>query len=168
MLKKYSKFLDALEKVEKALLVISLSVMTVVIIYQVVLRYVFSASNAWSEELARYLMIFAVMVASAIALRKNSHLQIDIIINLFKPRVRALFTIVSTMIGLVFLGYLFVYSLSLIKLGMKNTSAGLGFMMAIPYGCIPLGIVLMVLASFEVILKNLEELRQSKEVPPHE
>jgi TRAP-type C4-dicarboxylate transport system permease small subunit len=162
MLKKYSKFLDVLEKVEKILLVISLSVMTVVIIYQVVLRYVFSASNAWSEELARYLMIFAVMLASAIALRKNSHLQIDILINLFKPRVKAIFTIISTIIGIVFLCYLFVYSLSLLKLGMRNTSAGLGFVMAIPYGCIPLGVVLMILTSLEVIFQNLEGLRQEK------
>ncbi|MGI6688910.1 MAG: TRAP transporter small permease [Christensenellales bacterium] len=163
MLKKYSKFLDALEKVEKVLLAISLSVMTVVIIYQVALRYVFSASNAWSEELARYLMVFSVMVASAIALRKNSHLQIDILINRFNPRMKAIFTIASTIAGIVFLGYLFIYSLDLMKLGMRNTSAGLGFVMAIPYAAIPLGVVLMVLASLEVIFKNLEELRQGKE-----
>ena len=55
MLSKYSRFLDVIEKIEKVLLALSVSVMTVVIIYQVVLRYVFSASNAWSEELARYL-----------------------------------------------------------------------------------------------------------------
>lgn len=163
MLKKYSKFLDALEKVEKVLLAISLSVMTVVIIYQVALRYVFSASNAWSEELARYLMVFSVMVASAIALRKNSHLQIDILINRFNPRMKAIFTIASTIAGIVFLCYLFIYSLDLMKLGMRNTSAGLGFVMAIPYAAIPLGVVLMVLTSIEVILKNLEELRQGKE-----
>ncbi len=159
MLKKYSRFLDALEKVEKALLVVSLSVMTIVIIYQVVLRYIFSASNAWSEELTRYLMIFAVMLGSAIALRKNSHLQIDILINLFKPRARTIITIVSTLVGIVFLGYLFKYSLDLMKLGMRNVSAGLGFVMAIPYACLPLGAALMVLTSLEVVFKGIEELR---------
>ena len=159
MLSKYSRFLDVIEKIEKVLLALSVSVMTVVIIYQVVLRYVFSASNAWSEELARYLMIFSVMVGSVIALRKNSHLQIDILINRFSPRVKAVFTIISTIIGIVFLCYLFAYSLNLLKLGTKNTSAGLGFMMAIPYACIPLGIVLMVLTSIEVILKNIREIR---------
>ncbi|MGI6695013.1 MAG: TRAP transporter small permease [Christensenellales bacterium] len=163
MLKKYSKFLDALEKVMKVLLAISLSVMSAVIIYQVVLRYVFSAANAWSEELARYLMIFAVMVASAIALRKNSHLQIDILINRLKPQTKAIFTLVSTIVGIVFLCFLFVYSLGLMKLGQTNLSSGLGIVMAIPYAFIPLGVVLMVLASIEVVFKNLEELRQGKE-----
>lgn len=159
MLKKYSRFLDILEKVEKVLLAVCLAAMTVIIIYQVVLRYVFSASNAWSEELARYLMIFAVMVGSAIALRKNSHLQIDMLINLLKPRAKNVLTIVSTLVGIVFLGYLFVYSLNLMTLGMKNVSAGLGFVMAIPYACIPLGVVLMVLTSIEVIFKQVEEMR---------
>lgn len=73
MLKKYTKFLDGLESVEKVFLVVTAAIMVIVIAYQVVLRYVFNASNAWSEELARYLFIYDVFIGSAIALRKNSH-----------------------------------------------------------------------------------------------
>lgn len=86
MLKKYTKFLDGLESVEKVFLVVTAAIMVIVIAYQVVLRYVFHASNAWSEELARYLFIYDVFIGSAIALRKNSHLQVDVFLNLMKER----------------------------------------------------------------------------------
>ena len=62
-MKGYGKFLDGIEKIEKLFLAVTVAIMIIVIIYQVILRYVFSASNAWSEELARYLFIYDVMVA---------------------------------------------------------------------------------------------------------
>ena len=94
MLKKYTKFLDGLESVEKAFLMVTAAIMVIVIVYQVVLRYVFSASNAWSEELARYLFIYDVFIAAAIALRRGSHLQVDVFLNLLKPRAKCIYTIV--------------------------------------------------------------------------
>ena len=127
-------------------------------VYQVILRYVFSNSNSWSEELVRYLFIFNVMIASAIAVRRNSHLQIDILINTFSPSVKRIFTIIATAAGIVFLIFLFGYSITLCKTGLRNISPGIGITMAIPYACIPIGIVFMVLTSIEVILKNVEEL----------
>lgn len=55
-MKGYGKFLDGIEKIEKLFLAVTVAIMIIVITYQVILRYVFSASNAWSEELARYLL----------------------------------------------------------------------------------------------------------------
>ena len=104
MIKLYSKFLDLLEWVEKVILAVSVFVMVIIMVYQVILRYVFSNPNAWSEELARYLFILNVMLAAAIAVRRNSHMQIDILINLFSERVKHIFTIISTIAVPVFSG----------------------------------------------------------------
>ena len=163
MLKVYSKFLDVLETIEKVFLTITVAVMIVAIVYQVIMRYVFSNANAWSEELARYLFIYDVMIGSAIAIRRNSHLQIDMLISHLKPNVRNLFTIVTTLIGMVFLGFLLTYSLTLCKTGGRTMSAGLGIPMSIPYTSIPVGIILMLLTSVEVILRNVEQLRSGGE-----
>lgn len=158
MLRAYSKFLDVIERVQKAILAVSVPVMVFIMMYQVVLRYVFSNSNAWSEELTRYLFIFNVMFASAIAVRRNSHLQIDILINLLKPKVKCIFTIVATVIGIVFLGLLFKYCLDLCVQAARNISPGVGISMSVPYAAMPIGIVFMILTSIEVVIKNVEEL----------
>ena len=159
MVKAYSKFLDVVEKIERIFLAAAMGVMIVDMIYQVILRYVFSAANAWSEELARYLFIFEVMIAAAIAIRKNSHLQIDVLINCLKPRTKTIFTIVSTLVGMVFLVFLLNYSIGLVQTGGTNISVGLNIPMSIPYASIPVGTVLMLLTSVEVVLKNLEALK---------
>ena len=93
MLRGYSKFLDVLEKVEKAILAVTVGIMVIIIAYQVIMRYIFAHANSWSEELARYLFIYDVMIGAAIAIRRNSHLQIDILINLMKPKVRTILTL---------------------------------------------------------------------------
>ena len=176
MIKAYSKFLDILEKIQKIILTVSVPAMVLIMFYQVVMRYVFHNSPAWSEELVRYLFIFNVMMAAAIAVRRNSHLQIDILLNVLKPHVRRIFTICATTVGLVFLVlmilmaifvpmflvYLFILSLELVRSGAPNTSAGLGLPMSIPYTCVPIGTALMVLTSVEVILKNIQELADEK------
>lgn len=155
MLAIYSKFLDKLETLEKILLAASSAAMVVIIVYQVILRYCFNASNSWSEELARYLFIYDVMLAASIAIRKNSHLQVDFLINLLKPKQKAAFTSVATVLGIVFLGFLFSYSLTLCTAAGATISPGIKVSMAVPYASMPIGVVLMILTSIEVVLKNL-------------
>lgn len=160
MLAIYSKFLDKLETLEKVLLAASSAAMVVIIVYQVILRYCFNASNSWSEELARYLFIYDVMFAASIAIRKNSHLQVDFLINLLKPRQKAAFTSAATVLGIVFLGFLFSYSLTLCTAAGANISPGIKVSMAVPYASMPIGVMLMILTSIEVVLKNLDFLRK--------
>ena len=110
MLRGYSKFLDVLEKIEKVILAVTVGIMVLIIAYQVIMRYIFAHANSWSEELARYLFIYDVMIGAAIAIRRNSHLQIDILINLMNPKVRTILTIIATLAGMVFMVFLLSYS----------------------------------------------------------
>ena len=155
-MKGYGKFLDGIEKIEKLFLAVAVAIMIIVITYQVILRYVFSASNAWSEELARYLFIYDVMVAAAIATRRNSHLQVDAFIGILK----AIYTVIATIVGIVFLAFLFCYSVVLCQAAAVNVSAGLKIPMSVPYACMPIGAVLMILTSIEVIMKQLVEIAE--------
>lgn len=167
-MKGYSKFLDGLEKVEKFILAVTIGLMVIIMLYQVIMRYVFSKSNAWSEELTRYLFILNVMLASAVAVRSGSHLQIDVFLNKMSDKTRAIFTIVSTIIGIVFLLYLLKASVDVCRYTVNNISAGLHITMAIPYASIPLGAVLMILSSIEVIGKNVEKIRKAETLEPKE
>ncbi len=162
--KAYSKFLDILEKVEKVLIAAALIVMIFAMTDQVVMRYVFSKANSWSDELTRYLFIYTVMLGSAIAVRRNSHLQIDLIIGRMKPKSKAIFNIVVTIIGIVFLAALTMYSFALCEQGATNTSAGLGITMNIPYMAVPIGCILMILTSIEVLFENIAALKTGEEV----
>ena len=154
-MKAYSKFLDVLEWIAKAFLAVTGIAMVVVLFYQVIMRYCFHSAAAWPEELARYLFIYDVMVAASIAVRRNSHLQIDALIGRMKPKTKAIFTIGSTLIGMVFLFFLLKYSFAMVKTGKRTMCMALPFSMAVPYSCIPVGVIMMLLTSVEVIFRNI-------------
>ena len=147
-MKAYSKFLDVVEWIAKAFLAVTGIAM-------VVMRYCFHSAAAWPEELARYLFIYDVMVAASIAVRRNSHLQIDALIGRMKPKTKAIFTIGSTLIGMVFLFFLLKYSFAMVKTGKRTMCMALPFSMAVPYSCIPVGVIMMLLTSVEVIFRNI-------------
>ena len=159
MLEKYSAILDIVDKIIKILLILSVAVMIFAMVYQVVLRYVFNNANSWSEELTRYIFIYQVMLASAVAIRRNSHLQVDVLVGKMNPKVKSVFTILSTIAGVIFLIVLFKYSLQFVAIGTRNTSSGLYIPMSIPYTALPVGCILMILVSIEVIAKNIVILK---------
>jgi TRAP-type C4-dicarboxylate transport system permease small subunit len=45
--------------------------------YQFVTRYMFNDSAAWTEEIARYLLIGMVFVGASVGVVKNNHIQVD-------------------------------------------------------------------------------------------
>lgn len=151
----YSRFMDILELVLKILIGVAMLVMLAVMLYQVVLRYAFNSANIWSEELARYLMCYVVLLGAAVAVRRGSHLQVDFLINLLKPRARCIAVCVCTLAGMIFLVYFLLYGVDLCGNTVNSISSGTGIPMSYAYACLPIGAVLMLLASVEVILKEL-------------
>ncbi len=47
------------------------------VLLQFVTRYVLNDSAAWTEEIARYLLIATVFVGAAVGVAKNNHIQVD-------------------------------------------------------------------------------------------
>ena len=47
------------------------------VFYQFVTRYVMNDSAAWTEEIARYLLIGVVFVGATIGVAKNTQIQVD-------------------------------------------------------------------------------------------
>ena len=55
------------------------------VLYQFITRYVFNDSAAWTEEVARYLLIATVFIGAVIGVAKNNHIQVDFFFR-FMPR----------------------------------------------------------------------------------
>jgi TRAP-type transport system small permease protein len=47
------------------------------VFYQFFTRYVMNDSAAWTEEIARYLLIASVFIGASIGVAKNNHIQVD-------------------------------------------------------------------------------------------
>src|SRR5690625_1487203 len=92
-----------------------LSFFTVVVIFiQVMMRYVFSSSLSWSEEIARYGFIWMIFIGVSYAVKKNKHLKVDAITMLFNDRAKTIMGIIANVLFLVFAVVITYYSLEMV------------------------------------------------------
>ncbi|KJS23062.1 MAG: hypothetical protein VR72_02450 [Clostridiaceae bacterium BRH_c20a] len=85
--KKQSLFFSFLDKFEDYSVTALYLVMVVVIFLQVFFRFVIKASLPWSEELARYIMAWAVFIGASIAAKEGAHIGIDSIVSRLPKKV---------------------------------------------------------------------------------
>jgi len=65
-----------------------MSLLVVIVFANVIARYYLSASLAWSEEVARFMLIWLVFLGAVLAYVNDEHLGLDIVVRLFPRRIR--------------------------------------------------------------------------------
>jgi len=73
--------LDTLSKIALFISASSIVIMTAIISYQVIARYFFNASPAWSERLSLVLLAYLVFFGSAVGVHERFHIRIDALRN---------------------------------------------------------------------------------------
>jgi len=94
--------IDVYHRVLTWLLVATVAVLIVPVTMQIVARFTaLIPAFIWTEELARFLFIWMVMLGAMIGIREGTHFEVDVWPDL-KPRPTALLRIVSHVCVLVF------------------------------------------------------------------
>jgi TRAP-type C4-dicarboxylate transport system permease small subunit len=147
------------QPLEMSLCAILVAIVVVTFI-QVLFRYVFHLSLAWSEELARYLFLWLASLASAYAFKTRSHFALRFLVNRFGKKIRNLIGSLVTFIVVLFL-VVFVWKAVAFTISMANQVAPSTQMsMALPYSSAVVGGFLMlfyVLRNWWVDIHKKEE-----------
>lgn len=85
--------------------IVTTGAMTIVVLLGVFFRYVVRQPLSWSEEVARYLMIWAASLAVSIGIMRREHLGITFLISRFPP---VLQKYAAVLVNLVVLWFLWV------------------------------------------------------------
>ena len=83
------------------------------VFYQFVTRYVLNDSAAWTEEIARYLLIGTVFVGAAVGVARNNHIQVDLLYRWLPRRAARLLATLVDGLRLAFFGAMTVYTLQM-------------------------------------------------------
>ena len=78
----------AIERIMRWSVIALLSMMVLIVFTNVVSRYYLHASLAWSEEVARFMLVWLVFIGSFLAYIHDEHLGLDILVTKFPPNVR--------------------------------------------------------------------------------
>lgn len=91
------KVLDTFSRISLFISSVSLVLMTAIISYQVVARYFFNNSPAWSERLALVLMAYLVFFGAAAGVHMRFHIRIDAVRNAVPEKLAKAFDIVANL-----------------------------------------------------------------------
>jgi len=110
---------------------------------QVVFRYLLQAPLAWSEELARFLLMWMASLSAAYAFKTRSHFALKFVVDRFNPSLRRAVATFVTVLVVTFLA-VFAYQSLKFTIEVRNMSAPATQMsMAVPYSSALVGSVLM-------------------------
>ena len=94
--------LSRTDNFEETLIAILFGIMTVATFSNVIARYIFNDSILWALELTVFLFAWMVLLGASYAIKKNSHLGVDILINVLSPHKRRVLGLIAVFFCLLF------------------------------------------------------------------
>ena len=90
------------DRIEETIIAFLLGTMTVITFANVIARYVFNSNILWALELTVFLFGWLVLFGASYAVKKKSHLGVDVLINYLSPRSRRLIALLAVGICIAF------------------------------------------------------------------
>ena len=132
----------------------------------VVLRYGFNHSLAWSEELVREVIIYTTFIGCSAAVKNRSMIRIDASVQLF-PKLKPALTLLSNFAVMVFAALMIYYGWLMAALQVRTHQKTI--ILQIPlvylYAVLPLMGAMMMIRVVQVIYQDIGEYRSGKKQP---
>ena len=124
------------------------------VFYQFFTRYVMQDSAAWTEEIARYLLIVVTFVGASMAVRRNTHIHVEFVYRYIpKAAGRVLSTLVD-FVRIAILAYATWLGIELVPRMHNLKMTVVDFPMSIIYGIVTTGFALMTIRAVQVALRH--------------
>lgn len=128
--------------------------LAVIVFAQFFSRYVLNDSIAWTEEVARYLLITIAFAGAPIAVRKNTHIHVEFFYRFIPRRAARILSTIVDVIRIVFFAYATYLSYKIIGLMGAQYMTAIHVSMGVIYGFVFAGFLAMTLRAMQVALKH--------------
>ena len=126
--------------------------MTLIVGWQVFLRYVLNWSNAWTELSSIIIMSWFIFLGAAVGVRENYHLGFDVLLYVLPPGSKKVLRTLSDLVVVAFSFGMIWYGIVLMRLQWQEVMPGLGIAGSFRYMPLTGGGVLISLFSLERIV----------------
>lgn len=158
MLQKMLKFKNAMTRGLEVVLIVAVALLVLDVVWGVFTRYLMGEQAKWTEELARFLLVWVSLLGGAVAFGTKGHLGVDFFVGKFHPETRKLMAVVVHLIVLFFAGAVFLYGGGRVvadALAMEQMTPALGWKMGHVYLALPLAGIFIILYTVENLIETL-------------
>ena len=128
--------------------------LTLVVFLQFFTRYVLNDSLAWTEEIARYLLIMVAFIGGGMAVRRMSHIHVEFFYVYLSKRTAFILSTVVDVIRATFFAYSTYLGWRVTEIMQFQRMVVIEWPMSIVYGAAFLGLGIMTLRSIQVAIVN--------------
>lgn len=136
----------------------------VLVLLQIIQRYVAVFSIPWTEEMSRYLFVYLTFIGSALLIKEKGHIVVDVLMERVPRRPRF---VVYVLVELTMLAFLYIFISGMQQLTLASTEAVAAsmqwFRLSYLYAGVWLGGLLMFLYTTIEIAKGVRRIAR-----PHE
>jgi C4-dicarboxylate transporter DctQ subunit len=133
--------------------VVLFTIMTLIVWVQIFFRFILGGGIAWSEEIAKYMMVWMALLGSSVLFREGGHIAINYFISKFSfLRYILMFHAILSAVLFVLLIY---YGIDYAAFGFKSISPASGIRRFWPYLSIPVGGGFLLIQAFTRFLHLL-------------
>jgi TRAP-type C4-dicarboxylate transport system permease small subunit len=136
---------DKADNIAKFIVIISMLGMSIVIFCQIFCRYVLNYSLFWSEEVARFLMIWSIFMGASVALKRGELAAVSFMINSFREKTRKIILIAGNCAVISFFLIIIIYGYKFVMQSLSYLAPTLPVPMAVQYSSVLLSTVIMFL-----------------------
>ena len=150
----------------EAVLILVVGVLVLDVLWGVFTRYALAEQAKWSEELARFLLVWVSLLGGAVAFGEKAHLGVDYFVGKLDPSAHKLITIIGQLIVLFFAISIFIIGGSRVvadALTMEQMTPALGWKMGHVYLALPTAGIFIILFTVEQLLETLLTTESQKE-----
>lgn len=137
--------MKSIQSVVEAAAALILGAVAVVVFLQVITRYALQMAIPWSEETARYLLVWLTFLGAAAAGARGQQLVVDTLTELVPKRFQPAVKVFSAVAGLIAIAVLVYASLPLFGPPARTTSPATGIEARWIYYALPTGCAFLVL-----------------------
>ncbi|MFC1858578.1 TRAP transporter small permease [Thermodesulfobacteriota bacterium] len=154
----YHKLCDFLVAACKFMVMVMVPLMAIIVIAQVVMRYVFKSPFIWAEEAARYLLIWIACLGSAYAVREKFHISVLFFHEKLQGHAKDSATMIIHFLVIGFFVICVVSGFSLARSEWGQISPGLGMRMSWVLISVPVGFSIMTLFTLEELFADIGKI----------
>ncbi len=132
--------------------------MAVVVFAEVLFRYALHLPLFWTEEFARYCLVWSSLLGAGVALKRGEHIAVTFFADKLPKGIQLWMPLVVQISIAALLGVIFWGGLYLVIITRHQLSPALRIPMSWPYMAVPVGSLIMLFHEFTFIYMRLKEM----------
>lgn len=156
-------FCFVLRNLEDIVAAIFLAITTVLVIINIIMRYILNSGIVWTEEVATGCFVWSVFIGAAAVFKHRGHVGVDLVVKALPEAVRKAVTTITDIILVVLNGYMSYLAVLYIKTSYTKMTPVLGVSSAYISSSVLIAFILMTIYSVKFVYEDFCGKKEVKE-----